>query len=178
VRVIHSLLCLSLVACPATASAQSFTVEGAAGPTLTDSGHSLAAGFGVMPIPRVGLLFEIERTHLSTQVHSDGRGGSKAFRGGTLTLGSAQVRVVPLGPDRVGPYGLAGFAGGVSRPTVNDRFPTRVTNGVLATFFGGGIHVPLTKQMSVFADARMLVGAEAGEPVAVAPLRGGLAWHF
>jgi hypothetical protein len=178
VRVIRWLLCLVFLACPALAQAQSFTVEGAAGPTLIDSGHSLAAGFGVMPTSRVGLVFEVERTHLSSQVHSDGRGGSTAFRGGTLTLASAQVRVVPLGPERIGPYGLAGFAAGMSRPNVNDIFPTRLTNGVLATFFGGGIHLPLTAQMSVFADARMMVGAEAGELVAVAPLRGGLAWHF
>jgi hypothetical protein len=49
---------------------------------------------------------------------------------------------------------------------------------VRAIFFGGGIHLPLRQQLSLFADARMMVGAEAGELLAVAPLRAGLAWRF
>jgi hypothetical protein len=45
-------------------------------------------------------------------------------------------------------------------------------------FFGGGINLPLNERMGLFADARMMVGAEAGELLAVAPIRGGFAWRF
>jgi hypothetical protein len=95
-----------------------------------------------------------------------------------LTLGSAQLRVTPFGHDRVGPYGLVGFAAGVSRPNVNEMFPDPVTNDVRAVFFGGGIHVPLKERVSLFADGRMMVGAEAGELLAVAPIRAGVALRF
>ena len=71
-----------------------------------------------------------------------------------------------------------GFAAGVSRPNVNELFPDPVTNNVRAIFFGGGIHVPLKERVSLFADARMMVGAEAGELLAVAPIRAGVAWRF
>ena len=108
----------------------------------------------------------------------DGRGGFAGFRGGTLTLGSAQLRVMPFGRDRIGPYGLVGFAAGVSHPNVNEMFPDPVTNDVRAMFFGGGIHVPLKERVSLFADGRMMIGAEAGELLAVAPIRAGVAWSF
>ena len=93
-------------------------------------------------------------------------------------MGAAELRVTLLSRDRITPYGLAGFGAGVSRPNVNEIFPEPRTNGVRAIFFGGGIHVPLHQQLSLFADARMMVGAEAGELLAVAPLRAGLAWRF
>jgi hypothetical protein len=153
-------------------------LQGSAGPTVIDSGHSVAAGLGLTPTSRVGLLFEVERTHLSSRFDSDNRGSFSTFRGGTLMLATAQARVTLLGRDRVGPYALAGFAAGRSRPNVNDAFPDRVTNTVRAVFFGGGIHIPLRERLSVFADARMMVGDEAGEIVAAAPIRAGLAWHF
>jgi hypothetical protein len=67
----------------------------------------------------------------------------------------------------------------VSRPNVNEIFRNRVTNYVQAIFLGGGVHVPLGERMTVFADVRMLVGAEGREGmVAVAPARVGLAWRF
>jgi hypothetical protein len=171
-------LSLLLLVCPAVASGQSFVLQGSAGPTMIDTGYSLAAGFGFTPTSRVALLFDLERTHLSSRLSSDGRGGLSGFRGGTLTLAAGQVRVALRDRDRVGPYGLAGFAGGVSRPNVNEVFPNRITNVVPAMFFGGGVHLPLTKQISGFADARMMIGAEAGESFAVAPIRADLAWHF
>jgi len=65
-----------------------------------------------------------------------------------------ELRVTPLGRDRVGPYGLIGLAVGVSRPNVNERFPDSVTNDARAIFFGGGIHVPLKERISLFADGR------------------------
>ena len=176
-RVIPVLVFL-LLASPSIASAQSFLLHGSAGPTLIDNGYSLAGGLGFSPTSHVTVLFEVERTHLSSRLRSDGRGGFAGFRGGTLTLGSAQLRVTPLGRDRVGPYGLVGLAAGVSRPNVNEMFPDPVTNDVRAIFFGGGIHVPLKERVSLFADARMMVGAEAGELLAVAPIRAGVAWTF
>jgi hypothetical protein len=177
-RVIPGLVSLLLLACPNLASGQSFVLQGSAGPTVIDSGYSLAAGAGYWPSSHVAVLVDVERTHLSSRLRSDGRGGVAGFRGGTLTLAAAQVRVAPLGRDRVGPYGLAGFAAGRSRPNVNELFPDPVTNDVRAIFFGGGIHVPLKERVSLFADGRMMIGAEAGELLAVAPIRAGVAWRF
>jgi hypothetical protein len=153
-------------------------VHGSAGPTLIDGGYSLAGGVGYSPTSHLTALFDVERTHLSSRLRNDGRGGVAGFRGGTLTLGSAQLRVTPFGRDRVGPYGLVGFAAGVSRPNVNEMFPTPVTNDVRAMFFGGGIHVPLKERVSLFADGRMMIGAEAGELLAIVPIRAGVAWRF
>jgi hypothetical protein len=150
-RIVGPLLCLLWLACPTIASGQSFMLQGSAGPTVSDRGHSLAGGFGFTPTSHVGLLFEAERTHLASRMRGDGRGGLAAFRGGTLTMALAEVRVALLGRNRTGPYALGGFAGGVSRPNVNAAFPDRVTNEVRAMFFGGGIHVPLREQISVFS---------------------------
>ena len=177
-RVIPGLAVLIVLATPWIAHAQSFVLQGSAGPTLIDSGYSLAGGIGFSPTSRLAVLLDVERTHLSSRLSSDGRGGFAGFRGGTLTLGSAQLRVTPFGHDRVGPYGLVGFAAGVSRPNVNEMFPDPVTNDVRAIFFGGGIHVPLQERFSLFADGRMMIGAEAGELLAVAPIRAGVAFRF
>jgi hypothetical protein len=57
-------------------------------------------------------------------------------------------------------------------------FPDSVTHDVGALFFGGGINVPLSESITIIADVRMTIGAEAGELLAVVPLRGGLAWRF
>ena len=177
-RVIRGLIFLLFLLTPCIAGAQSFLLQGSAGPTLVDSGYSLAGGIGYSPTSHLSVLFDVERTHLSSRLSSDGRGGFAGFRGGTLTLGSAQLRVTPFGHDRVGPYGLVGFAAGVSHPNVNEMFADPVTNDVRAIFFGGGIYVPLQKRLSLFADGRMMIGAEAGELLAVAPIRAGVAWRF
>jgi len=177
-RVIPAVVLLLFVMFPRPAASQSFEVHGAAGPTIIDAGHSLAAGAGFSPTSRVTVLVDVERTHLSSRERTDGRGGTAAFRGGTLTMGAAEVRVTLLGRDRFTPYGLAGVGAGVSRPNVNEIFPVPRTNAVRAVFFGGGIHVPLRPRLSIIADARMIVGAEAGELLAIAPLRAGLAWRF
>jgi hypothetical protein len=177
-RVIPGLVVLILLATPWIARAQSFVLQGSAGPTLINSGYSLAGGVGFSPTSRLAVLVDVERTHLSSQLRSDGRGGLAGYRGGTLTLGSAQLRVTPFGRDRIGPYGLVGFAAGVSRPNVNETFSNPVTNDVRAMFFGGGIHVPLKERVSLFADGRMMIGAEAGELLAVAPIRAGVAFRF
>ena len=177
-RFIPGLVFLVVLATGSTASAQAFVLHGSAGPTLIDSGYSLAGGIGFSPTPHLTVLFDVDRTYLSSRLRSDGRGGVAGFRGGTLTLGSAQLRVTPFGRDRVGPYGLVGFAAGVARPNVNELFPDPVTNDVRAIVFGGGIHVPLKERVSLFADGRMMIGAEAGELLAVAPIRIGVAWRF
>ena len=177
-RVVPGLMCLLLLAGPRLASAQPFVVHGSAGPTLIDTGYSVAAGVGVSAGSHVTILLDVERTHLSSRLRSDGRDGVSAFRGGTLTTGAGELRVSVLGRDRVGPYGLAGFAAGMSRPNVNELFPNRVTNDVRAVFFGGGINVPLTERISFFADGRMMIGEEAGELLAVAPIRAGVGWRF
>lgn len=177
-RVIPGLVFLLSLATPCIGRAQSFVLQGSAGPTLIDSGYSLAAGIGLSPTSHLTVLFDLERTYLSSRLRSDGRGGFAGYRGGTLTLGSAHLRVTPFGRDRVGPYGLVGFAAGRSRPNVNEAFPDPVTNDVRAIFFGGGVHVPIKERVSLFADGRMMIGAEAGELLAVAPIRAGLAWRF
>ena len=172
------LLFLLLLLPPSLANAQSFGLYGSAGPTITDAGHSFAAGAGFSPTSRLSFVFSFERTHLSSRTGHDGNVVSN-FRGGTLLLGTGEVRFAPLGHGRVGPFGLAGMAVGVSHPNVNDVFPDRLTNDVRAFFLGGGINVPLGDRLAVFADARMTVGAEGTEGiVAVAPLRAGVTWRF
>jgi hypothetical protein len=176
-RVITGLVSL-LLACPCIATAQSFELHGSAGPTLVETGYSLAAGIGFSPATRVTIGLDVERTHLSSQLRTDARGGVVGSRGGTLTLAAPQLRVALFSRNRVGPYGLVGFAAGVSRPNVNARFPDRVTNDVRAIFFGGGIQVPFNERLSLIADGRMIIGGEAGELLAVAPLRVGMLWRF
>jgi hypothetical protein len=177
-RLIWRVLPLLVFLVPADASAQSFTVHAAAGPTVVDRGYSIAAGAGFLANPRVTLQFGLERSHLATRTRGDGRGGGSVFRGGTLTYGSAELALSLFGRDRVTPYGLAGFAAGISHPTVNASFPDRVTNEVRAVFFGGGMHVPIGDGLSVFADGRLVIGGEAGETLALVPVRAGVGWRF
>ena len=168
----------SLLLVSSHASGQSWVVQGSAGPTITDSGHSLAAGIGFSPTSRLTILFDVERTHLSSRFSSDPLDGFSAFRGGTLTFAAAELRATHLGRDRVSPYVLGGFGAGVSRPHVNATFPDRVSNAARVVFYGGGIHVPVRGRISVFGDIRMIVVAEAGEAFPIAPVRAGLAWRF
>jgi hypothetical protein len=178
--VVPSLMCAVVLGGPAVSYSQSFELYGAAGVTVTDAGSSLAAGVGASVAPRLTLLANVERTHLSSRTRRDA-GLVSYFRGGTYLLGSAELRVALRGPDRGGvrPFATAGFAAGVSRPNVNSVFPTPVTNGARAVFGGGGVSVPLGARVTAFADARMLIGAEESEGiVAVAPVRGGVGWRF
>jgi hypothetical protein len=179
VRIVQVLMCaVVLMVCPPFARGQSFEVYGSAGPTITDVGHSLAAGVGVSPTSRLTLFANVERTQLLSQIHQDA-GSVSHFRGGTYLLGGVELRFAPLGRGRVGPYAVAGFAAGVSRPNVNDVFPTPVTNRARAVFGGGGLLVPLGARLTAFVDARMLIGAEGSEGiVAVAPVRAGVTWRF
>jgi len=179
VRAIPGLFVLVVLVGPADAQAQAFTMHASGGPTITDSGYSVAAGVGVIATSHLTFDFNVERTYLSTEVTRDTRSVISSFRGGTLTLGAAQLRVSVFDSNRVGPYGVVGFAAGVSRPNVNDLFPKPITNGVRAMFFGGGIHAPLTDHVSAFADVRITIGVEGIDGiVAVVPLRAGLAFRF
>jgi hypothetical protein len=177
-RLVLGLLAFLLVVYPPAVQAQSLGVYGAAGPTLNDKGYSLAAGVGFLPDSPFSILVGVDRTHLSTETRSEGQDSFSTFRGGTLTLASVELRVAPLGRDRFGPYGLVGFAAGQSKPNVNQQFPDAVTNNVRAALFGGGLHVPLGARPSLFADGRLTIGSEAGELLAIAPVRVGLAWRF
>ena len=177
-RVLPVFVSVVVLCVPALAHGQAVVVHGSGGPTLVNQGYSLAAGAGWAPWSRVTLSVNLEQTHLASRVRDDGRGGSATFRGGTATLGAAEVRVSLFEPDRVTPYVLAGYAAGVSTPNVSRLFPTRVTNDVRAVFAGGGIQVPLRPQICLFADARMMLGEEANELLALAPVRVGLSWRF
>jgi hypothetical protein len=178
VRNISILTLLLWLILPGVASSQSLELFGSAGPTITDTGNSFAVGAGFSPTSRITLVFNFERTHLATQTSRDGDVVS-TFRGGTLFLGTGEFRYAPFGRSRVRPYGLAGFAGGISRPNVNDRFQDRITNRVRAFFAGGGVDVPVGEQLSVFADVRMMLGAEGNDGMfGVAPLRAGVRFAF
>ena len=173
---------------PPLARGQSFLVQASFGPTIVDSAHnlsygvdpgrSLAAGIGLNLAPRLTFAVEVERTHRANQLRTDARGGVFGFRGGSLTLATAELRGSLFRPDRIGPYGLIGFSAGVSTLRVTEQFPERVTHDVRAMTFGGGIHVPVRDRLGVFADGRMIIGTEAGELLAITPIRAGLAWRF
>ena len=168
-----------LLSLPVVARGQGVSVYGAAGPVLTDTGYSVAGGLGLAPSSRFTFLFSAERSHLPSR-HDVSPGSSSHFRGGTFTLGSAELRASLFGRDRISPYGLVGFAAGRSRPNVNDVFPTPVVETVRAPFAGGGVQVPIGEHVNLFADLRLMliVGTEADSLYALAPLRAGLSWRF
>lgn len=176
-RIRIAVLWLFLVA-PALSHAQSVEVFGSAGPTSFDAGNSVAVGAGFSPHPRVTVAFSFDTTHLDFQTTRDGDVIS-SFRGGTYRLAVAEARILPFGRDRIGPYGLAGLTAGVSHPNVNQEFPDRITHGVFGIVAGGGFQVPLGRHVSAFADMHVMFGGEGREGVlAVAPVRGGMAWRF
>ena len=140
-----------LLMSPAIARGQTWMVHGAAGPTVTDPGYSLAAGAGFSPTSRLTILFSAERTHLSSQFRTYPEGFTSAFRGGTLTLATGEMRFALLGRHRVGPYVLTGVAAGASRPNVtphlsdpgdesSPRFVLRWWNSGPARRQVGGLH--------------------------------------
>ena len=144
---------------------------------IVDAGHNVSVSVGFSPVSRLTLFVDVQRTQLSSRTTRSER-ESSSFRGGTMTAVSGEVRVGLWPAHRATPYVLAGFGAGESRPTVNETFPDPVTNDVRFMFFGGGVHVPLRDRLSLMADARLLIGAEAGETLAIAPVRVGIAWRF
>jgi hypothetical protein len=177
-RILPMLIVATLLLAPRSAHSQAVEIYGSAGPTIVDEGHSVAAGLSFSPNSRLSVLASGERTHVFSGTRR-ADGFISNFRGGTLYLGSAELRVTPFGRDRFGPYGLTGLAAGISKPNVNEFFPNPVTNEVVAAFLGGGLQAPLGERFRVFADFRMLVGAEGREGiVGVAPVRAGLSFRF
>ena len=178
-RIVLSLLMLVVLLAPEEARAQQFLVHGAAGPIVNARGYSLAAGVGVTAGSRVTILGSFDRTHLPTTT-TPLRNGVAYTRGGTLTLGSAEAQFSLFERSRVSPYALVGFGAGVSRPNVNDIFPNRVTNTVVAPFAGGGVRIPLGEHVTLFGDIRWMLaaGTESDELTGVVPLRAGLAFTF
>ena len=155
-----------------------FTLQVAGGPLLKSGGHTMSAGFGFSPISRIDLMVNVERDHLPFQRHTFTNGYSFT-RGGTLTTVSGEVRASLLPPHRVSPYGFAGMGTGTSRPTVNEAFPTPVENDLRTVYFGGGVRVPVRGALTIFGDARVMIGLEGNDGIlGIWPVRAGLAWRF
>jgi len=183
-----AVVALLLLVSPASGRGQSFQLQGSAGLTLLDSAHNLsygfdpgfsaAAGFGITARPRLLFLVEAEHAQRASQLQRDLRGNIFGFRGGEVTLGTVQLRAALFQPDRISPYAIVGFAAGRSRLNVNDAFRDPVSNDVRALIIGGGIDVPLRDRMNFFSDWRMIIGGEADDLFAIAPLRAGLGWRF
>lgn len=175
-------LSLLLVLVPAIASAQSpgssFSIQAAAGPTIVDSGHTVAAAVGFSPWSRVTFLLDVQRTRINSRTTRTDSTRSE-FRGGTMTAVSGEVRVGLWPANRMTPYVLAGLGRGESRPTVNEVFPDPVTNEVGFLFFGAGVHVPVRDHLSFFGDVRVVGGAEGYDSMIVLyPVRVGMALLF
>ncbi len=167
----------------AGAQTPSVSVHAGGGPTLVDAGHHLSAGFAVSPWSRVTLIVDAERTHLNSRTtESHDYGGNRvtsSFRGGTMHALTGSLRVSLFPEGRLTPYVLAGMGRGVSKPTVNEQFPTPVTNDAIFGFAGAGLSIPVGGHLSLFADARMMVGGEGNDGIlAIAPLRAGVNWRF
>lgn len=141
-----------------------FTVQVGAGPLLQSGGHSLSAAFGFSPISHLDLVVNVERDHLPFQRETF-TGGYSITRGGTLTTVSGEVRASLFPPHRVSPYGFAGMGGGVSRPTVNEAFPTPLENDLRAVYFGGGVRVPVRGGLTIFGDARVMMALEGRDGI-------------
>jgi opacity protein-like surface antigen len=179
---------LALVLAPAAAQAQSFnpsfSVQAAAGPTLVESGYTVSVAAGYSPWSRVTFLLDVQRTQQNpriTRTDTPEYSSVSTFRGGTMTAVSGEARVGLFPASRWTPYVMAGFGRGISHPTVNQDFPTRVENQTRFIFFGGGVHVPVREHLSFFGDLRLLVGAEgthADGLLAMCPVRIGMAWRF
>ena len=170
---------LLLLIAPVAAAAQEspVSVQGALGTNLNGGGNSASLSLGIAAGRRVDFLISAERNHLPTVVSQLDRGYS-ATRGGTTTFVSAEMRFVPLTFGRVSPYVLVGGGRGKSRPNVNDIFPNPVENDASMFFAGGGVRVPLSNHVSVFADVRFVMENDAGELGAFQPVRAGVAWRF
>lgn len=163
---------------PAVVQAQSLELRVAAGPTLVDRGVSGAVGAGIAGLGPLSLLAGLERTHLQTRVEDDGRGGIATFRGGTVTLGTAEAHLALPRLGRFTTYLLGGYAAGRSRPNVNTVFPRPVVNDVRALFAGGGVAFGRGPHWRGFVEGRVVGGDEAGELLVAIPLRAGIAWRW
>lgn len=181
--ILSSVLLLSAGVAPSAAQTPSVSVHAGGGPTVVDTGYNVSAGLAFSPWSRVTLMVDAERTHLNTRTsESQDPGGHRvtsSFRGGTMNAVTGTVRVSLFPEGRLTPYVLAGMGRGVSKPNVNEQFPTPVTNDAVFAIAGAGLSIPLRDQLSLFADARMLFGAEGVEGIlAIVPVRAGVSWRF
>ena len=183
-RILQIITASFFVLVPALALAQTsgpVAVQVAAGPTLIDTGYNLSAGAGYSPNSRLTLQLDVERMHLFTRTRSEGRDVISSFRGGTVTTVSGEVRVSILPRDRFTPYAFIGAGAGTSRPNVNDTFPGPVSSNSVRVFFAGaGLQAPVGRSISLFADARMMlgVGTDSDELIGAVPIRAGVSWRF
>ena len=168
-----------LLLTPAAAAGQQgpISVGGAVGSNLNGGGNGQSLSIGFAAGKRIDFVVSAERNHLPTAVTRFER-GSSATRGGTTTFVSGEVQFLPLTFSRISPYALAGVGRGISRPNVNEFFPTRVENDATLFFAGGGVRVPITDHLSAFADIRFVLQSEIGELGAFQPVRGGVTWRF
>lgn len=145
---------------------------------MIDSGHTLSAAVGYSPVSWLELLLNAERIHVPS-ARTQYPGGYSLSRGGTRTFISGEARFSPLPQARVSPFAMAGAGGGISRPNVTTDFPDRVSNGLRVVYVGGGVVVPLGRDISLVGDARAMVAVEGYDSVAgVWPVRVGVAWRF
>lgn len=177
-RIGTAVLAWWIAATAGVAGAQTLDLRATIGPTLVDAGLSVAAEAGLAPAAAIAIVGGVERSRLDSRTRRDGRYGVTTFRGGALTVGTLGLRLQWPRQTRLAPYLVAGYAGGRSRPTVNAAFPNRITNDVRAVFGGAGLAWAVGPRLRVVVDARMLVGDEAHELLALIPLRAGMAWRF
>lgn len=174
-----ALLCLSIpsLAVAQTAGAHSsdnkFSLQASVGPTMIDGGHSLSAGVGYSPTPKLTFVLSAERDHLNYRDD-----GFSRFRGGTMLFVGGEVRFEPLPGKAVSPFVTAGLGAGIGRPNVAPGFEERVTNSVRTQFVGGGVSVPLSQDLSVVAEARFMLVHERDSVAGLFPVRAGIAWRF
>jgi hypothetical protein len=150
-----------------------FSLQASVGPTMIDGGHSLSAGVGYSPTPKLTFVLIAERDHLNYRDN-----GSSRFRGGTMLFVGGEVRFEPLTGKAVSPFVTAGLGAGIGRPNVAPGFEDRVTNSVRTQFVGGGISVPLSQDVSVVAEARFMLVHERDSVAGLFPIRAGIAWRF
>ena len=129
------------------------------------------------PAGEIDFLVSVERSHLPTEV-TGSNNSVGVTRGGTVKFVSGEIRVAFFEPDRTSPYMLAGAGRGVSRPNVNEIFPNPVRNDATLFFTGGGVRIPVSDHLSVFADVRFVIQIELDSAILLTPVRGGLAWRF
>ena len=177
-RVLVAALLLSIT--PGLAAAQTstgndpkFSVQFAAGPTMIDGGHSVAAGFGFAPIPQLTFVATAQRDHLDFR-----QTASSAFRGGTIKTISGEARYEPLPRLRVSPFVTAGMGWGESELNVAGPFLNPRTNRAQTIFAGAGVRIPIRGQLSVIGEARLVLVDEGIDVTGLAPVRVGLAWKF
>jgi hypothetical protein len=162
---------------PATAAGQrahsGVSLQAAVGTHVNTGGDGQSVALGFSPNQRWDFLIGAERSHWPTEVTS-----ASATRGGTAMLVTGEMRFAPFTVNRVSPYALAGVGRGLSRPNVNEFFPSRVTNDAWLMSFGGGVRVDLNQRLSAFADMRSGILGERDVVVLVLPVRAGITWRF